>query len=197
MARRNNRLKLHQTRSSVQHVDTIVSSVGAASAPATMVVMDLEAGARPTTGGTTTIQVGQGTNEECNMGAVIKYINLFLQAAPRTAGTVDERNGWIEWALVMCQESDTVVPITLLGTQTLMQVCTNMFGGECIYTGNMPIGSTQPNSKDITLKVPKHKQILKRGDQWRFITSFRDTVVTATETDAIRLVKSFLYKSWQ
>lgn len=182
----------------IQHSDTVVANIGAASVPQTMVVLDTEAGARPLTGSTSTIQVGQGTNEEVNVGTTVAYVNLFIQVGNRFSGTVDDSfvGGWLEWAFVCVKESETAVPITNLGVQTLGDVCTKMFLNECIFTGNLPIGERQPNKLDIQLKIPKFKQSIKRGDQWRFVTAYRDMKATSTSTTSTRLIKSFMFKSY-
>ncbi len=182
----------------IQHSDSLTSNVGGATAPAAMVVLDTETGARTVTGSTQTIQVGMGTNEEVNTGSVVKYVNLFLQVAtrPASATTENDANGWLEWAFVMVKETETAVPITNLGTQTLADVCTKMYRNECIYTGAIPVGHQQPNYVEIKIKVPRFKQRIFIGDQWRFVTFFRDTNTTSVETDSQRLIKSFMYKSY-
>ena len=197
MARR--RMKLAQYKSRVQHADTLVSTIGPATVPTVHVVLDTEAGARTTTGGAQTVQAGMGTNEEVNIGSVIKNINLFIQAGirPENSASDDERNGWLEWAFVMVKETETTVPITNLGTLTLGNVCTNMFRNECIFTGSIPLGHQQPNQAEIKIKVPKFKQKITIGDQWRLICHFRDMLVTAVEVNTVRLITSTIYNSWQ
>ncbi len=197
MARR--RLKLSATRTSFQHADTLISVIGPATAPTSMIVLDTEAGARPTTGATTTVQVGMGTNEEVNVGCIVKNINLFIQAGVNsdTATEEDQSNGWLEWAIVMVKESETVLPITLLGIQTVGNVATNMYRNECIYSGCIPMGKAQPNYQEIKIKVPKFKQKITYGDQWRLIMAFRDVSAASIETNSAFIVSSFMYKSWQ
>jgi len=197
VARFRRRMSITKLIPPVHHADTLLTNTGGNKAPETMVVLDTEAGARTTTGGSQTIQVGQGTNEEVNVGATVKYINLFLQAAPRTiGGGSDDRNGWIEWALVMVKETETVVPNTNTGILTLGVICKHMFRNECIFTGAMPVGNQQPNYLEIKIKVPRFKQRITFGDQWRFITLFRDVKTTPTSSDTIRLVKSMFFKSY-
>ncbi len=179
----------------LQHSDTQIDNTGGASAPATQVVLDTEAGARTTIGGSQTIQVGQGTNKECNVGAVVKYINLFVKIINRNGVGADGR-GILEWAFVCVKESETAVPITNIGVQCLEDICTKMFRNECIYTGAFPVGLEQPNYTAIKIKIPNFKTNLRIGDQWRFITFFRDGNSTSTQTAAVRIVKSFMYKSY-
>ncbi len=141
-----------------------------------------------------TIQSFSSTDEECKTADTVKMVNLHIECAPRTdqATTVD-RLGWLEWAFVLVRENETEVPSTKLGVQTLGDICTNMYRGECIYTGALPMGSTQPVVGEISLKIPKTKQHIKLGDEWRFITFFRAVSSTSTSTIAVRLVKSYNY----
>ncbi len=197
MPYRRRSIKLRQISMPVQHSDSLVSTMGAGSVPATMVVVDTEAGARSVTGGASTIKAGAGTNEECNIGDTIKYINLFIEVGARFEATqTDAGRGWLEWAMVMVKASETVVPITNLGTLTLATVCRNMFRNECILTGAIPVGPTQPVVAEIKIKVPRNKQKLRFGDQWRFITSFRDMVVTSASTTSMRLMKSMIFNCY-
>ncbi len=141
-----------------------------------------------------TIQSLAGTDEDCRTGDIVKYTNLHLQGA-RRSGIVESRGrGWVEWALIMVRENETTVPSTRTGVQTLGDICTNMYRGECIFTGAMPIGTDQPNYIDIQIKVPKIKQKIKLGDEWRFIAYFRDILTTPAGTDSVRLLMSFNHK---
>ncbi len=181
----------------VQHSGTFVQNVGNGSAPDQFEIMETEAGLRTTTGAPQTIKDSASTQEVCNIGDIIKYINLFIQICPRPdIGVLANQLGWLEWALVMVKESEADVPITQLGTQTLGNVCTNMFRNECIFTGCIPTGSRQGNYQAIKIKVPKFKQKIRFGDEWRLITSFRSSTSVDVTTDTNRLIKSFMYKSY-
>ena len=182
----------------IQHAGTLISNIGGATPPAEQVVLKTEAGARNVTGANQDITAERDTGNKCNVGDCVKYINLFLQATPRPAiDADDDRTGWLEWAFVCVKESETNVPNTTIGVQTLGVICTNMFRNECIYTGAMPLGTRQPNYLPIMIKIPKAKQFMRIGDEWRLITYFRDTKATSASTTAVRLVKSFMYKGYQ
>jgi len=193
------RLRLSQTKSRVQHADTLLSTIGPATAPTVHVVLDTEAGARTLTGGAQTVQVGMGTNEEVNIGSIVKNINLQIQCGmrPVEADDDDEANGFMEWALMMVKESEAPILTTNLGTLTLGVVANHMYRNECIFTGFVPIGKQQPNGVNISIKVPRFKQKITFGDQWRFVCFFRDLKVTAVDTDTVRLLTSCIYNSWQ
>ncbi len=185
------------TRVAIKKSGTILANVGHASVPGTFEILETEGGLRTTTGNTQTIQDSASTAEVCRVGDIVKYVTLYLQAAGRVAvSTPDNIPGWIEWAFVCVKESETTVPITQTGVQTLADICMKMFRNECIYTGAMPIGREVANYQEIHIKIPRAKQQIKLGDEWRFITLFRSNNSTDAATDRIRLVKSFSYKCY-
>ncbi len=184
-------------RSSISHADTKLLNSGSGSIPDQFEILETEAGTRTLTGGTQTITDSRSTGEVVNIGDIVKYVNLFIEFGPRPNITPNEdRLGWLEWALVMVKESEADVPITDIGIQTLGTICKNMFRNECIFTGAIPGGQNQCNYQAISIKVPKFKQKITFGDEWRFITYFRAVSSTATGTDNVRIVKSFMYKGY-
>ncbi len=197
MARRR-RIAMTKGKVAIRHADTNITNVGAATAPATFNVLETQGGARTVTGGTQTITSSRDTGEVCNVGDIVKYVNLFMQCGPRQEGIgiTDEKKGWMEWAFVCVKESETTVPITDIGIQTLGCVCNHMFQGETILTGAVPIGLEQPNYVEIKIKIPSTKSRIQLGDEWRFIHSWRPTKSTAAGTSEMRVVKSFMYKSY-
>jgi len=181
----------------IKKANTLLANIGAGSAPGTMDVLITEAGSRSLTGATQTIKESANTAQLCNVGDTVKYVTLYLQASGRPGvATPNDINGWIEWAFVCVKESETALPITNLGILTLGNVAMNMYRNECIYTGIMPIGQAIPNSQEIKIKIPRQKQQIRIGDEWRFITSHRSNNSTDVSTSRIRLVKSFSYKCY-
>lgn len=196
MARRRRSL-MQRTKVAIQHAHTEISNTGSASAPNEMVILVTETGARSTTGNIQTTKSFASTGDTVNIGDKVKYVNLMVQAGPRAnVDTAQDRTGWLEWAFVCVKESETAVPITQLGTLSLGTVCTNMFRNECIYTGSIPVGGTQPSQAEIKLKIPPSKQSIRIGDEWRFVTYFRSVESTSTSTAVCRLVKSCMFKSY-
>lgn len=193
------KLRLSQTRESLVHSDTLVVTHGPSTIPSSFVVLDTEVGARTLTGASQNVQVGQNTEQETNIGSIVKYMNIFIESAvrPIEADTDDEAVGWLEWALVMVKETEAVLPITNIGVQTLGNIAKNMYRNECIFTGCMPLGKFQPNCQSIVIKVPRFKQKITIGDQWRLLIYFRDVVATASETNTCRTILSTMWKSWQ
>ncbi len=177
-----------------KHSGTIVDNVGQGSNAVKLVILKTSGGPRSTDGGPMTIQSFSSTDDECKTGDTCKYVNLSLQVGPRQGLSEDDRTGWMEWAFLCVRENETEVPATNLGTQTLGDICTNMYRGECIMSGVVPVGSTQPAVATIKLKIPKLKQTIKLGDEWRYLTNFRSVSSTSTSTIALRVVKSWNLK---
>ncbi len=195
MARR--RMAISKFRTGIQHSATSVGNTGANTVES-FSFCETAGGARSLGGATTTITAQRTTGDECNVGDVIKYVNLFLQAAGRTDTDLDkDRVGWMEYAVVMVKESEAPVLITNLGLETLGDVCTKMFRNECIWTGMFPVGKDQPNMISLQIKVPKFKQKLRLGDEWRFIFHFRSFDAGSTSSIAVRFIASTIYKAYQ
>ncbi len=182
----------------IHHADTNLLNSGQADLPAKFNVLETSGGARTVTGGSQTITSQRDTGELCNVGDIVKYVNLFIQAGPRQdgSGVSAEKKGWLEWAFVCVKESETEVPNTDIGIQTLGVICNHMYQNECIFTGAIPIGLEQPNYLQIKIKIPSTKMKIKLGDEWRFLTSWRSTNSAGTGTAEIRVLKSFMYKSY-
>ncbi len=181
-------------RPAVKHSGTFIENAGGASTPGNFVILETSGGERSDTGAPQTIQSFSSTDSDCKTGDTCKQVNLTLQCSPRVNQTELDTTVWLEWALICVRANETEVPTTRTGVQTLGDICTNMYRGECIYSGAIPIGTKQPAVAVIVLKIPKHKKKIKLGDQWRFLTYFRDTVATSTSTNAVRVVKSYNYK---
>ncbi len=190
-------MSISKFKTGIQHSDTNVTTVGGGTIPSSTNVLETQGGARPTGGGETTIKSSATTGEIVNVGDIVKYVNLFIEVAPRsTATTPAESMGHLEWAFVMVKESETSVPITQTGVRTLGNICTNMFRNECIYTGQVPIGLNQANSMTAVIKVPKFKQKIRLGDEWRFITWFRSWDSTNDDLNNVKVIKSWMYKAY-
>ncbi len=184
------------SKPAVKHSGTLLFNDGAANTVHQFDVLKTSGGPRSTTGAPQTIQSFSSTDEDCKTADVVKLINLHLQCGPRNFDTIppEDRTGWIEWALVLVRENETIVPNTRIGVQTLGDIATNMYRGECIYTGNLPVGGAQPSTGEISLKIPKNKQKIKLGDEWRFLTYFRAVNSASLFTDSVRTVKSYNYR---
>ncbi len=196
MARR--RMRLAQYKVGIKHADTNLVNIGNASAPLSTNVLETEGGARTVTGATQVIKDSADTGEVVNVGDIVKYVNLFIQAGPRSDEGANnfERTGWLEWAFVCVKESETAVPATSAGVQTLGAICQHMYRNECIWTGAIPVGNAQPVVAEIKLKIPNFKQRIRLGDEWRFVILFRSVTSTAISTAAVRVLRSWSFKSY-
>ncbi len=182
-------------KTGIQHSATQIGNTG----PAAIESFDFcetEAGGRTLSGIVQNVTEKRTTGTECNIGDTIKYVNLFIQAGPRLTD-VDDHTGWLEYAVVMVKQTEATVPTSQLGTTTLGDVCTKMFRNECIWTGAFPVGDKQPNNIALVIKVPKSKQRLRIGDQWRLIIHFRSVDAASVATASVRFIMSCIYKGYQ
>ena len=178
-----------------KHSDTLISVLGPGTTVIpSLLIRDSEVGDRSPDGNTDTIQLGRGNNEECNVGDICKYINIHIQAGPRATQTVSE--GWLEWAFVIVKGSDPAPTKTNLGTNTLGDVMTKYLRNQCIYTGAIPIGTQQTAVAEISLKIPKTRQRLVQGDEWRLFYMPRTIDAADTGTATFMVVASFNYKNY-
>ncbi len=178
-----------------KHSDTLVSVIGPGTvATPVMLVRDTEQGARDPEGQTDTIQLGRGNNEECNQGDICKYVNIMVQVGPRA-----EQNtsiGWIEWAFCIMKNVDPDPSNVLAGIKTLGDICTKYLRNQCIFTGAIPVGANQAAVQAIQLKIPKTRQRLVLGDEWKFFFRARTTNSVETSTATFKVVTSFNYKNY-
>jgi len=188
-------MSIGKFRPSIAHAGTLIDNIGSGSIPTEFEVLETEAGTRSLTGASQTITDSRSTAEVLNIGDNVKYINLFIQIASRNI-TVNANSGWLEWAFVCCKESETSIPITNLGVDTLGVCANRMFRNECIFTGVIPVATAISNSLDIKLKIPRFKQKITFGDEWRFYVFYRSNDSTDTQTDNMRVVLSFMYKAY-
>ncbi len=194
MARRRIRRQL-QKMSYEKHSDSLVSVIGPGTVVIpSMLIRDSEVGDRSPDGNTDTIQLGRGNNEECNVGDLCKFINIHIQAGPKADASTSA--GWIEWAFCIMKGSDAEPTKTNLGTNTLGDIMTKYLRNQCIFTGAIPIGFTQPASVTILLKIPKRWIRLVQGDVWRLFFMPRTVSTTETGTNNYHVVTSFNYKNY-
>ncbi len=185
---------------SVKHSDTDILTIGSASIPSEIIILDLEGGARTVDGSTKDIAAHFNTASECQVGAVVKFMNIIIQAAVRPFEADASSNnslGWCEWAVVMVKRTETSVPITNIGLQTLGDICSKMYRNECILTGCIPMSIRNPNCTNLSIKVPKFKQKLVDGDEWRLYIYYRDVLATAAGLTTSRVVVQRNFKSYQ
>ncbi len=178
----------------LKHSGTLLANIGNASVPTKFIICETEGGARTTTGAEQVIQANRTTDEVCQVGDIVKYVNIIIQCGPRTAAIPE--SGWLEWAVVAKREADADIPTTQTGNETIGVIAQRMYRNEVIFTGVFPMSNTQPNSQQIMLKIPKSKVRLNLGDTICIFAYFRSVVSTDMQTDSNRLVMSYIYKSY-
>ncbi len=187
------------TQNAIKHSDTAILTHGPASIPTETIILNTDIGARTLTGATQNIRDLETTDSTVMAGSTVKYMNIAIYTAPRPGSisiNTDPTIGWLEYALVMVKESEAVVPITLIGSTTLQDICTKMYRNECIWTGCIPISTRVPNCTNLRIKVPRVKQKIKTGDEWRLFIYYRDVATTAVGTDLCRTILSTNFKSY-
>ncbi len=171
---------------------TVLANVGQGSTPAALNVVNVTE--RTSDGASVTIRDSQNISSAANVGDIVKYVHLVIQAANRDANVEPGDAGWLEWAVTFQKETITSIPTTNTGTLTLGVIAQRMFRGDCLMTGQIPVGSIQPITQEIMIKIPKNKVKLQLGSNLQFHTFFRSTDSTDMRTDNVRLVKSAFYK---
>lgn len=180
-----------------RHAGTLViASHGPGSTPDSFRIVETEGGNRTVDGSAQTFSASRSTDETCNVGDLIKFLNIFIQTGPRLDSN-QIGQGWLEWVVKVGKGSDTLIPITNMGTETLGVVANRMFPGQCLMSGNFPVGRDQPNSVAISLKVPKKAQYLVMGDQIDVWIYFRTSNSTEMGTNNVRSWISYIYKAYQ
>ncbi len=190
-------IKLTRGKGSSKHSGTlIVPSIGPASAVTEHRFVECDAGARTIDGSVQTYADTRRTDETCNVGDLVKFLNIFIQCGAR----LDSNNissGWLEWCIVHGKESDIIIPTTNLGTQTLGVIANRMFPNQVLLSGILPVGENQPSVAVINIKVPPKMQFLKFGDEFRVNLHFRTADSVETGVNNVRAIISYMYKAYQ
>jgi len=166
---------------------TNVATIGPSSAITDVSLISVPG--RSSDGGNVTIRDSQGINSLCNVGDIIKYVNIRIQSGPTDETPEDDTSGWIEWAIVKFKEGKVTVPTTNIGILTLGDICTKMFRGDCCLTGAMPIGGDQPSVQDIVFKIQLASELV-------IFLAFRSTNAASVATNLNRLIVSANYKDY-
>ncbi len=149
----------------------------------------LPTGNASTTTDATLLDVDQ--RRTCGPNSIVKYINLFIQGGVKT-----NLNGWLEWAVVAYQneQSNPAVPSNAtIGIQTLGDICTKLFCGDCIMTGVFPVSMEVPNVQPIIIKCPQKVMKQQMGNYLKLFMSFR-TPNSVDSTSVVRIIASHNYK---
>jgi len=176
---------------------TLISLIGQGTVSVTAhSIYTTDVGARDTLGATSTIRDSSTNSDVCNVGDIVKYVNLVIQAGGTGATPEDETNGWLEWGVVFQKEAFFFPSNTGLGLQTLQDVLIKQFRGDCIMTGQIPIGNDQPITQEIRLKLPKKACKLSQGCNLNLFFHFRSVSSTNVQTDTTKVVTTSMYKRY-
>ncbi len=181
----------------VKHSSCLVDNVGQGTATIfPHIIFQTDVGARALTGGVQTIRNEANTENDCNIGDTIKYVNICLEASPRGANPTNDNDnaGWLEWAIVYQKERSAVPTTANLGVCTLGVVCSHAFREDCLMTGCFPLGTKQAMAQDIKIKIPERCQQIKMGSILRCFCHVRTSSSTDVRTDSHRLMASSHFK---
>ncbi len=186
--------KVRQTRGKlgIKHAASFINNVGSGSIPTAFTMVEVDAGARTETH--QAIKGNADTDETCEVGDLVKYINAHIQVAPRNGAQPDV--GWLEYAVVWQQEDMTKITITNMGTQTLGETATNLFRNDCLWTGNIPTSKTAASSAEMVIKCPKQHLYMKIGGSYILYCYYRSNLSTDVQTDNMRLIQSCNFKAY-
>ncbi len=185
--RRKRRVRKTMGKNPVKHTDSAILTTG----PGVATNLDrteliaLDQGSRTTSGATLNLQGNITTDNICQVGDCIKYINVRIAGAGKTDAF--NNSGWVEYAIVKQKETELEIPTTNIGTNTLPDLATKIFRGDCIWTGSFPIANNQPNQVDLHIKLPKEFQRCNLGQRLDLFTYTR-SVNSADVTNNTRTI---------
>ncbi len=192
---RHRKLRLSTIKNPTKHSSTLLTNIGHGKVPSVHSIYFTRVGARSSTGAQQTIKDSADTSGTCEVGDIVKYVNICIQCGPRGLNIADD-NGWLEWALVRQEEQTQLMGLTNLGVQTLMDTAQKQYRNNVFLTGCFPLGLNQGNSQDLKIKIPKAWEKLKVGAILILFCFFRSVDSTDTRTDSHRLVVSSIFKSY-
>ncbi len=162
------------------------------------VIYETTAGARLLSGGAQTLKDLASNEKFVNVGDLIKYVNICLEASPRGAIPAQELDnaGWLEWAVIFQQENTVLPSVANIGVLTLGCIASHFYRENCIMTGCFPIGTKQAMSQDIKLKLPRKCCNIKVGYRLVCICYIRTSNSADVRTDSHRLIASSHFKCY-
>lgn len=184
-------------KDAIKKSSTAIIVFGQGSTVSRHTVIVANTGTRDLSGATQTIRAEQDTDKTCNIGDIIKYLNICMAISPRAdAGMEDDNNGWLEYAIIKHKEVRQGITSTQLGLHSLMDVCTKAFRGDCLWTGCLPVGQQQPNSLDLKIKLPKVFTKIQLGSELEILYHFRSANSADVRTNSHKLVSTVQYKCY-
>ncbi len=162
------------------------------------VIWETEVGIRSSAGNEKTIKPEASTGRDCNVGDVIKYVNICIECSPRGADStnIKDDTGWLEWAIFWQDQGTTTLSVANIGTDTLGVLSGRAFRQDSIMSGCFPLGSRQAMSSDLHIKIPKRMCQLRMGSTLQIMCYCRGSLSTDTRTDSFRLLVSSQFKAY-
>ena len=189
-----------QTRGKVpvKHASTLVDNTGAGVGSFFGHVVYAVGPSRAAAAGVQTIQDASTTEQLVQIGDIIKYVNICLEAAPRGAEPTNlpDNCAWLEWAVCWQRERNTFPTVANIGVATLGVLASHFYRENCLMTGCFPIGTRQAMSQDIKIKIPKRCCNIKMGDRITILCYVRTSLSTDMRTDSHRLIASSHFKTY-
>ncbi len=183
----------------IKHSSTLLANIGPGDGSFfNHEIFKTRVGARTGAGSTQTMRDSSNNEEICQVGDVIKYVNICLECSPRGADStnIKDDSGWLEWAVVWQEEDDIDPNVSNIGVSTLGVICSHMFRQNCLLTGCFPVGSRQSMVQDIKIKLPRKCTRLRQGSFLSIYCYIRGSSSTDTRTDSNRLLVSSHFKSY-
>ncbi len=136
--------------------------------------------------GTADVFENADTKDLCSANSVIKYINIRLQSGIRDIAP--SAPGFVEYAIVLFQKEEAEPTLNAaitanLGTQTLGDLCRNLYRGDCIWEDSFPVSRENPAVANIKVKLPDKCVKTERGKYLMLLKAFRTQDVSDTTSD--------------
>ncbi len=192
---------LRQTRGKVpiKHGSTLLDNTGpGVGSFFKHLIWEVDAGTRVGNGVIKIIKSQADTGNECNVGDVIKYVNICIECSPRGADStnIKDDTGWLEWAIFWEDQAAVTMGVANIGTDTSGVLSGRTYRQDAIMSGCFPLGSRQAMSSDLKIKIPARMNKLKLGSRLQIMCYARGSSSTDTRTDSFRLLVSSQFKSY-
>ncbi len=127
--------------------------------------------------GTDAILADADTKQICSPNSMCKYINIKFEISSDQE-TAPENPGWLEYCLVWFDEQKTAPTVDAditsnITTQTLPDICRNLFRGNCIWFDTFPVATGIPICPTVSIKIPTKFVKQKRGRGLAILSNFR------------------------
>ncbi len=192
------RYRMTRGQVAIKHSSTLVDNTGPGVGSLFSHVIFNTESARGTSGGVQNLRNFINTEEQVEVGDIIKYVNICLECSPRGVEPTNvlDNAGWLEWAVFWQRETDKSVGVANIGLLTVGVISSHQFRENCLLTGCFPIGTRQAMAQDIKIKIPRRCCKIKLGDKLRITCYIRTSNSGDMRTDSHRLIASSMFKAY-